>query len=47
MVAAAVGYKGRNFLAEAVEIARWYNRDTKVIVGSIEFSEDCEGPPGE
>lgn len=47
VVAAAVGYTGRNFLADSVDITRWYNRATKVITGSVIFSSGCEGPPGE
>lgn len=47
MVAAAVGYTGRNFLADSVDITRWYNRATKAIAGSVIFSSGCEGPPGE
>lgn len=46
-VAAAVGYVGRNFVAESIDITRWYNKATKAITGSVVFSHDCEGPPGE
>lgn len=47
VVAAAVGYTGRNFLADSVDITRWYNRATETITGSVIFSSGCEGPPGE
>lgn len=46
MVAAAMGSVGTNFLADCVNITRWYNRDTKVIAGGVIFSGGCEGPPG-
>eukprot|EP00752_Nemacystus_decipiens_P009354 g8359.t1 len=46
VVAAAVGYKGTNFLANSVDITRWYNRATRIIAGSVVFSSGCEGPPG-
>ncbi|CAM9208270.1 unnamed protein product [Ascophyllum nodosum] len=45
-VAAAMGYKGRNFAVDSIDIVRWYNRETKVTTGSVMFSEECEGPPG-
>ncbi|CAM9439801.1 unnamed protein product [Scytosiphon promiscuus] len=45
-VAAAIGYTGRNFIGDSVEITRWYNRATNVIAGSVFFSAGCEGPPG-
>lgn len=47
VAAAAVGFKGKHFLAESMDITRWYNRATNVIVGSVFFSSSCEGPPGE
>lgn len=46
-VIAAMGYTGRSFLEDKIGIARWYNRDTGIMVGSVVFSEECEGPPGE
>lgn len=46
-VIASMGYAGRSFLEDKIGISRWYNRDTGVMVGSVEFSEECEGPPGE
>ncbi|CAM9207093.1 unnamed protein product, partial [Hapterophycus canaliculatus] len=45
-VAAAVGYTGRNFIGDSVDITRWYNRAKSVIAGSVIFSAGCEGPPG-
>ncbi|CAN0262316.1 unnamed protein product [Ectocarpus fasciculatus] len=45
VVAAAIGYTGRNFIADAMDITRWYNRDANVMAGSVIFSSGCEGPP--
>ncbi|CBN74729.1 thioesterase superfamily protein [Ectocarpus siliculosus] len=44
-VAAAIGYTGRNFIGDAMDIRRWYNRDANVMAGSVVFSLGCEGPP--
>lgn len=46
-VIATLGYVGKSFLENSVCLARWYNRDTGIMVGSVLFSEECEGPPGE
>ncbi|CAN0525908.1 unnamed protein product, partial [Ectocarpus sp. 12 AP-2014] len=44
-VAAAIGYTGRNFIGDAMDIRRWYDRDANVMAGSVVFSSGCEGPP--
>eukprot|EP00904_Undaria_pinnatifida_P007272 jgi/Undpi1/3675/HiC_scaffold_16.g07045.m1 len=44
-VIATLGYVGKSFLENSVCLARWYNRDTGIMVGSVLFSEECEGPP--
>lgn len=46
-VIASLGYTGKSFLENSIAVARWFNRDTGIMVGSVLFSEECEGPPGE
>ncbi|CAM9850068.1 unnamed protein product [Choristocarpus tenellus] len=45
-VATKLGYLGRTYHTENMEIIHFFNRSKGDMVGSVIFSLDCEGPPG-